>query len=373
MLFRGTVEHPSAHALSTAFEELGGSLDATTAADHGTVGIDVPNENLVKVLPLIGEVLRAPLFSDLELERSIIREEVLGDLGDDGEMIDPATLLRSLAFQHNGLGQPITGPIKNVESFTREQLSAHHQRTHIGKDLVVSVAGPLVIDQIQKDLEKALGDLPCGQSLKAESPSEQTEPRFLSVAHPGGSQTSLSVGYRCPGRLDRREPAVEMLLRVIDDGMATRLYHRLCDAKGLCYSASAGYEAYEDSGLVEFEVDTGHERAFEVLSEIFQLTGELAACQVTEGEWERLQKRARWQHESYLDEQGSTADFFAMAALTGTERTPALRLERLLAVTREEVRATAETLFKIAGRSVVCVGNPRKAKVDRLRTKALSR
>src|SRR5690606_9423278 len=47
MLFRGTEEHPSAHALSTAFEDLGGSLEATTAADHGTLEINVPQEHQI--------------------------------------------------------------------------------------------------------------------------------------------------------------------------------------------------------------------------------------------------------------------------------------------------------------------------------------
>ena len=46
-------------------------------------------------------------------------------------------------------------------------------------------------------------------------------------------------------------PALDMLLRVIDDGMSTRLYHRLCDARGLCYDVSAGYDPYEDDGVVD--------------------------------------------------------------------------------------------------------------------------
>ena len=42
MLFRGTDQHPTAYQLAQAFEELGGTLDASTAADHGTLGISLP-------------------------------------------------------------------------------------------------------------------------------------------------------------------------------------------------------------------------------------------------------------------------------------------------------------------------------------------
>ena len=38
-------------------------------------------------------------------------------------------------------------------------------------------------------------------------------------------------------------------MRLVDDGMSTRLYHRVCDDKGLCYDVSAGYDGYEDDGV----------------------------------------------------------------------------------------------------------------------------
>lgn len=371
MLFRGTEEHPSAHALSTAFEDLGGSLEATTAADHGTLEINVPQENLSRALDLMGGVVRAPLLKDLELERGIIREEVLGDLSEEGEMIDPASLLRSLSFGDSGLGRPITGPLTNIESFTDKQLRAHHRQTYISADMVIAITGPLSVETVQGQLDSSFGQVPQGTGLKCATPTEQGEPRFVSVHHPGSSQTSISLGFRCPGRLNPQEPAVEMLLRLIDDGMATRLYHRLCDSSGLCYSASASYEAYEDCGLVEFEAETGHERSYDVVSELLRLTNEMTSELVKEQEWERIRKRTGWQFEAYRDEASASAHFTAMASLFGTVATPDLRLEELLAVTRQDIQAVAERVFARTSRSLVCVGNPRKARVDRLRSLAL--
>jgi predicted Zn-dependent peptidase len=162
-----------------------------------------------------------------------------------------------------------------------------------------------------------------------------------------------------------------MLLRLIDDGMATRLYHRLCDSSGLCYSASAGYEAYEDCGLVEFDADTSHERCYDVVNELLRLTNEMTTELVSEPEWERIRKRTRWQFEAYRDEASASADFTAMASLFGTAQTPDLRLDALLAVTRQEIQAVASAVFAKTSRSLVCVGNPRKARIDRLRTLAL--
>jgi predicted Zn-dependent peptidase len=371
MLFRGTEAHPTAHLLATAFEELGGTLDATTAADHGTLGISVPTENLSAVIPLVAEVFQAPLFTQLEVERGIIREEVLEYLSESGEVIDPAGLARELAFGNSGLGRPITGSLTNVEGFTEAALRAHHARTYIANDTIVSVAGPVDPDSVSAQIAQAFSRIPQGSSLVAEAAPAQKNPQFLNVTHPGSSQTAISLSFRCPSQTDSMEPALDMLLRVIDDGMATRLYHRLCDSRGLCYSVSGSYEAYEDTGLVEFEADTAHERAHEVLSQMFELTSELTTSLITPAEFERTQKRARWQYDALADEAGETADFLAMSELTKTARTPQDRIDQLLAVSREDIRDAAAQIFQPSGRNVVLVGRQSRSALASLKRLAL--
>lgn len=366
MLFRGTPEHPSAHLLATAFEELGGTLDATTAADHGTLGIDIPVESLEEVLPLMASVFTRPLLRDLEIERGVIREEILEDLGERGEMLDPPTLVRQLAFPHNPLGYPITGPVKNIESFSLETIRKHHERTYIGGQTVISVAGPIDPDAILRRIDTAFSAVPSGKAPELTPASAQRSPRFHFVRHPGNSQTNVSLSYRCPGQNDSIEPALEMLLRVIDDGMATRLYHELCDKRGLCYTASGTFESYEDTGLVEFEADAAHESAPEVLAQMLRLTSELTEELVTDAEFERARKRARWQHLAYQDEPGATADFFAMGEFSRTAPSPDERLEQLLSVAKTDVLDAAQTVFSGSGRNVVAVGSASAKRLESL-------
>jgi len=369
MLFRGTEQHPSAYQLAQAFEELGGTLDASTAADHGTLGIAVPPENLRAVLPLLAEVYQRPLFSDIDLERGIIREEIHEELNEHGKWTDPATLARATAFSGSTLGQPIIGSLDNVERFNLEQIRAHHQRTYVGQRLIVSVAGPVDASEIFEDVTRAFAEVPQGGALLSATPELQTTPRFCHVHHPGTSQTRLSLSHRCPGHADPNEPALDMLMRVIDDGMATRLYHRLCDQRGLCYTVSGSYETYSDVGLLELEADTAHENAGAVVEQMHALCDELATDLVSDREFDRARKRASWQYEALTDEVGDTADFLAMAALTQTARTPAERLQQILAVSKEDVRAAAQAVFQQSVRSLVAVGSNKaslKAQLEKL-------
>ncbi len=370
MLFRGTVRHPSAHRLALAFEDLGGTLVAATAADHGMLAIGIPPENLEPVLDLFGEVFMAPIATDIDVERGIVREEILEDLDENGHLIDGATLVRKLAFGDHGLGRPITGGIETLDTFTREKLLAHHARHYVAESSVISVAGPVDPEHTLRLVERTFASIGRGAFAPDESAPPQETPRFRHVQHPG-SQTGIHLAFRGPGDHDAREPAVDMLLRIIDDGMATRLYHRLCDSRGLCYDAGASYEAYADTGLVELYTETANERAGEVLGELFALTDELAAHGPTPQEMERTLRRSRWQHEAMLDDPGSVADYLALAELTQTAPTPSLRLEELSAVTRERVHEAAAHVFRREGLSAVTVGRQSERARNKLRDRVL--
>ena len=57
-----------------------------------------------------------------------------------------------------------------------------------------------------------------------------------------------------------------------------------------------------------------------------------------------------------LDDADGVAAFYGLAALAGISRTPMARHEDLARVTREDVRAAAELVFRPERLSVVAVG-----------------
>jgi predicted Zn-dependent peptidase len=371
MLFRGTAAHPSAFELARTFEDLGGTLVASTAADHGTLAIAVPRENVVAALEEMSRVIIAPRIEEIELERGIIREELLEDLGENGEMLDGPSLVRQLSFGEHGLAQLITGPLENVERFSIAELREHHALTYVGAHMVLSVAGNVDAEEIEGAVRKHFAALPQGAPLALTSPSDATEAKFQFVRHPGGSQTSLNLAYRGLSDRHRLEPALDLLLRVIDDGMSTRLYHRLCDTRGLCYDAYASYEAYADSGIVEFGTETAHERGPEVLRELLQLIDELRENAPSERELERAKKRASWQTAAMFDSSADVSEFLAMGELCSTAATPATRLSELMSVTSADLFEVANLVFRPERRVCAAVGNPKKDALARLEKLAL--
>ena len=119
MIYRGTPRLPSAHAVNLAFERIGGSLYASTQTDYGVFSVTLPPESLDEACALFGEVLRAPAFLDIEVEKGIVCEEILEDLDDEGRQVDADNLSRELIYPTHALGYTITGDEAQVRSFTR--------------------------------------------------------------------------------------------------------------------------------------------------------------------------------------------------------------------------------------------------------------
>lgn len=365
MLYRGTRSRPSAHAQALAFEGLGGTLYAATAADHGLMTLTLPPETLLEALPLLGEVMQEPLFSSIEVERRIVHEEILEDLDDDGRQVGADNLVRELLYADHPLGFPITGSLATLASFDVPALRAHHALHYRAGNAVLAVAGALP-EGLLPALERALGPVPGGGPVASAPPAAPSgRPRFRYVES-DGSQTDLRVAFRAVGERDAREPAAEVLLRVVDDGMSTRLYERLCDDKGLCYDVSASFEAYEDDGVFDLAAETQHARVPEVLRELLGLCAELAAEGPTDAELDKVRKRASWGTRAMLDDAESLASFYGLSRLAGVAPDPATRCEQILAVTREQVRAVAEQVFRPERLAAVAVGVLGKAERTRL-------
>jgi predicted Zn-dependent peptidase len=366
MLYRGTPRFPSAHDQALAFETLGGTLQAATAKDFGSMQISLPPERFLDVLPLVSEVYQDPILTGIEIERGIVQEEILETLDEAGNPIDADDLLGSVAFPGHSLGLPITGLPEQVRGFDPERLRRHHDSFYVGRGTALVAAGPFDPNAVLRELERLFGNLRGGERLQVSAPREQSAPAFRYVSH-GASQTALRIGFRAPSFLDPREPATELLVRVLDDGLSTRLYEHICDRRGLCYDVAACYEAYEDVGLVDLSADSANERAAEVLEELFNVVNRLRDDGPSEAELDKAKRRHNWQLNMILDDPEEIASHFAMGELSGTREHPAERREQLAAVTREQVLAAARGLFAPAGLNVVAVGAQNKRNREKLK------
>ncbi len=366
MLYRGTPTHPSAHQQALAFENLGGTLQAATAKDFGSMQIALPPERLSEVMPLVAEVFQRPIFTGIDIERGIVREEILETLDESGSLIDADDLLARLMFPGHPLGFSITGTAEHIDRFDEATLRRHHLRFYVASATTLVAAGPIDPQATLRELEELFSSIPMGSPPSTAAPPPQVRPAAFRFVDHAASQTALRMGFVAPSFLDPSEPATQLLVRLLDDGLSTRLYEHICDRRGLCYDVAAGYEAYEDVGIVDFSAESANERAAEVLTELLEIVSDLRDDGPTDEELDKAKRRHGWQLQQILDDPEEIASHFGLGELTGTRQHPAERRDQLASVTKAEVRAAAESLFRPEGLNVVAVGAGNRRARDQL-------
>jgi len=357
MLYRGTARHPSAHAQNLAFERLGGSLSATTHADHTHLHVVAPPDSLAASMELLGEVVRAPRLGEIDVEKRIVREEILDDLDETGRHVDPDNVVRSVMFGDHPLGYPITGPIESLDGFTEERLRAHLAKYWVASNSVLAVAGACDRDAAFELAQRCFGDMKTGTPHEPSpwQPGLRGKTRRKHVASPG-SQTDLRLSWITPGERDAMGPAIELLLRIIDDGMSTRLYKRLADDSGMVYDCSALWEPFLEVGALDLAAAMTPERLPEVADACLELVRDLAEHGPSEDEVAKAKRRHRWSVDAAIDHAEELEVLAGGAVLFERTRGVAAQAVRFDAIALDDLRAAARAVFARENLYAVTIG-----------------
>jgi len=358
MLYRGTARHPSGYELNRAIEELGATLCATTHPDFTVYQIRVPPESVDAGLQIFGEVLTTPAFTSIEAEKGIIRQEILEALDEDGRDVDVESISRELVFAPHPLAFKITGSAQNVARFELGDLRAHMSRYYGARNAVLSVGGAVDAPAVLESARRWLGGLAPGEPAERAGPPRAARrggPRWRYVDSVG-SQTDLRMCFPTFGEADPRRTQLALLSRVLDDGMSTPLYRRVCDDRGLAYEIFAGVELYEDCGIFDVGATVEHTRAPDLVRETLAVLSELRGELVGEAELGRAKRRYLWELDASLDEVEALSTFYGTMELFEVGETLATLAERVRAVTVEQIREVARETIQGERLHVACVG-----------------
>ena len=345
MLFRGTKRYPSSFALNFAIEELGGTLYAETGRDYSLYQISLDPELIGEGIALLGEIFGAPAFTQLEVERQIVLEEINEDLDESGRDINLDDLARRTAFPDHPLGQKITGPIDNVERFALRDVKRHFARFYGASNLILCVSGPIDAGQVVRAAKRRLGTLPSGQPAATLPPQEMADgPRFAYVESPG-AQTAVQVLFRALPEPHPDYVALQALSRVLDDGMSTRLHYRLADQAGLAYYVNASIEPFHDTAQFEVDGAAAHAKFAELLAGILGLLDELCEVPVSEKELAKAKRRHRLELRAAFDDVDAMAGWFGGTELFYEPPSYEEKVARMETVSPEDIQRVAQAVF----------------------------
>lgn len=357
MLFKGTSDYPTGLALERAFEAAGGSANAATDTETTCFHSRIHPARLDDGLALFASMLQRPLFSDLESERRVIREEALSDVNEAGRQVNPDNLVAASMFPAHPLGRPTVGTRRSIDRLSLSQVRRYHAAHYTPGNAVLAVAGPLAADEVLALAETHFGGWQGAAAPAAEAWSGEPGggPRCVWVRDPG-SQVSIQLAVQLPGRNSPHAVNLRVLRRLLGWGGMSRLMLRLREELALTYAVEANLALYADAGILAVDLAVSPENLEKAVAAVLETLGELAAQEVSAAELDHALATYRYDLDYSRDHLEELALRYAWGELTGRRRTIAGDLVELATVTPAGLRATARAFFTPAHLHAAIVG-----------------
>jgi predicted Zn-dependent peptidase len=347
LFFRGSEGHPDGRAMNALVEDCGGSLNGVTTRDHGYYFSPVHPDRLEVPVAVLGDMLARPLFKEIELEREVILEEILDEVDEKGRDIDVDNLSKQALFPGHPLGMKIAGSSESVRALREADLREQHEKAYGARNLVLAAAGAVKHAQVMELAEKHFGGMRPGVLLR-DTPLDGAPrgPQLVAVDHTE-SQMELQICFRGPPEEHPDFPALRVIKRVLDDGLASRLQLNLVERKALAYSVGAGMDGFADCSTFEVGCACAPRKAPAAMAEILRLLAELRDSDVPEEELARARRKSRIWLEFSLDAPAEMIGWFGGGELL---HPPAESFQSWLArieqVTAADVRRVAGAIFR---------------------------
>ena len=262
MAFKGTKTRTSLQ-IAESIEDVGGYINAYTSREMTAYYARVLQDDVSLALDVISDIVLNPVFDprEIEVERHVILQEIGQALDTPDDVI--FDWLQEASYPDQAFGRTILGPSERVSSFTRGDLT-RFVGEHYGPDqMILSAAGGVDHDRIVAEATAIFGGLkPVGAALIQPATflgGERREVKDLEQVH-------FALAFEAPGYRAPDVYTAQVYATALGGGMSSRLFQKIREERGLCYSIFAQSAAYEDTGQITLYAGTSEE-------EIGELTG----------------------------------------------------------------------------------------------------
>lgn len=284
--FKGT-DKMTSFQISSAFDDIGAQVNAFTSKETTCYYVKSTTGELEKSFELLSDMfLNSTYKSDeLDKEKGVVVEEINMCLDTPEELCLDA--LSESYFGKQGLGRTILGSVKNVKGFKKDDIDKYRKRFYNADNIVVSFAGKISFEEACGLVEKYFmpyvsaaksDEFLCGETenkygrIKLEKDIEQVH---LALAFGG-------VEYDSP-----ETDAMSVINNVAGGGMSSRLFQKIREELGLCYTVYTYPSCYLKTGTFAVYAGVNPKSAEKAYRAILDVLNDLKKNGVTEDEFAR--------------------------------------------------------------------------------------
>jgi zinc protease len=348
MMFKGTKKFPIG-ILDREIDRAGGQWNAFTSTDYTMYYATLPAERIDLALEAEADRMINATFAleETESERTVIISERQGS--ENSPMFWLNEEVRATAFRVHGYHHSILGDMADLQTMSNQDLEAHYRTHYTPSNAVIVTVGAFQTTDMLAKIENYFGNLPTAPKptlFNRLEPPPQGERRVM-VERPGNT-AFLSIAHLVPEAIHDDWFKLEVVDSVLTgaggstDNKTSRLYKALVKS-GIAADVDGGLSETIDPYLYDVTVTINdgypHEDAEDViLAEIERIQQE----GITEKELLKAKKQARAAFAYSTESVTNQAYWLAQSAILGDLNWYDTFLDRLNAVTLEDVQEAAQ-------------------------------
>ena len=375
-VFKGTKKR-SALDIAIESDRLGGNFDAFTS--HESVGfmMKVVDNQLSKAFDLLADMLVNPIFDEMELRREqrVIIEEM--KMVEDSPEDYLGEIFQREFFPNHPLGMPIEGTRKSVRSFNRDVTRAFHARVFQPENLVIAAAGNVEHALIEKlaaeffDVSDSGLQTPVFGGEKLNSGTEILESPVVNAPIILKKKRELEQAHLIlatpwiEAKSEKRYIA-HLLESILGSGTSSRLWQSIRERRGLAYSVGASGISFQDCGIFTIYAGTSPGQLGEVIDLSVAELRKIKREGVSDSELNSAKEQTLASILLGLEDSGTRAANLAQHEITfGTQISLDETLQKIEAVSADEIKNLAREFFQTETIALVALGNMNGLKIER--------
>ncbi len=358
-LFKGTSKR-SAFEISDHIDRIGGQINAFTSKELTCYYTKSTSDHAEEALEILSDIFFNSIFDEKEMEKEkgVIVEEI--NMSEDTPEDICLDLLAESYYGKEGLGRTILGSAKNVKSFSRKDVLSYMDKYYTADNVVISIAGNIdektAEDLVYKYFAKNFKRLKSAPQVKTNKTYNNNliKTKKIEQAHVGFCMPAPSIK-------DERVDALSLSNLILGGGMSSRLFQKVREELGLCYTVYSYVSQYKDSGVIEIYGGVNTDSRDLAVKEIINVVNEFGKNGITENEFLRGKEQMK---SAFIMGQESTASQMLLYGkyLLVMEKQFDFkdRIEKIQKLSFDEVNDLIKELYRTDFMAVATVGPSKK-------------
>lgn len=318
MFFKGGAKYTSPLAVSETIDSIGGEFNAFTGKEYAGYYVKCASEKKEVAFDVLSDMLLNAKLADEDVmrESGVILEEL--NMYQDTPLYQIGWNFESLLFGDTPLGRDQIGVPETITAFRHDDFVTYKKDLYTPDNTIVVLAGDITEDE-GKELIGKYFPMQEGRAKARDFDSyKQAKAKHVDIRSKKTEQGHLMLGYHGAAFGHEDNFPLRLLSIILGGNMSSRMFLKIREEKGLCYSVRCMTDQYSDAGSISVYAGVDLRRSDEAIQAIMAEYRLAAEDGVTEKELEKAKNYLKGILTLKMEDSEERASFLgAQAIVTG--------------------------------------------------------